>query len=215
MATGKTALQAGTSGVLSGAAPGTIGGTIANTAATAAPTLSSGAGAIGAAESASALSNAAALGKLTTAAELGSKPLGGLTSAAEKAVAQEGFKALAEEGAKAQLWNSIKDIGGLASKEMLGFDPKASLKENAGNMLVKQIEGSMGKKGESPMNVSLDNSYSGQAPNIQPSSPASSTKSGKGTISPEMMMQIIAMMQKQKARGGTAPIADNFPGGFY
>lgn len=71
-------------------------------------------------------------------------------------------------------------------------------------------------KGQQEAPVSIDNSISMQAPKTGESSKAPTT-GGAQSIPPEMLMQLMQMMkQKQaQAQGTTAPIANNFPGGYY
>lgn len=118
-------------------------------------------------------------------------------------------------GAKAVEGGLMKGIGSTLSKEMLGYDPEASMKENVSNMVVKQAEGSTNQKSQPPT-VNIDNSYSGKAPNVVDSS-KTPTGGDLQQLPPEVLMQVLQMMkQKQaQAQNTTAPIANNFPGGYY
>lgn len=100
----------------------------------------------------------------------------------------------------------VEGVAGLLSKELLGFDPKAGLKENAGNMAVKQAEGAMAKK-TAPTPVNIDNSVSMQSPQTTDSAPAKKTGKDQQSLSPEQMMQLVQIMRRQQAQGGSRPIA--------
>jgi len=110
----------------------------------------------------------------------------------------------------------LKDVAGLAAGELLGIDPNASLKENVGNVAVKQVADAKNQKEQ--VNVNIDNSFSGQAPTTQ-AAPAAGKQGGeKPSLSPEQMMQLVQMLKRQQAQGGSVPLGASptkFPGGYY
>jgi hypothetical protein len=136
-----------------------------------------------------------------SAPAIGSGIVGGATGLAQSA-ASEGL---------------MKGLGSSLLKTGTGFDTEAPMKENVSNMAVKQMEGAMNQK-EQPAPVTYDNSIAMQSPKTVDAGAAQKI-GGQESLPPEVMMQLIKMMQRQKAQsGGTSrPLAgaDQFPGGYY
>jgi hypothetical protein len=144
---------------------------------------------------------------LAGAGQIGAATLGG--QAISEAALQGGIKAAGTEALKGF---GMKEAAALAIAELTPFGDIMEgglTKETASKTAVKMAAGEMKKEKSVPTlpDVSINNSVSTQAPDIQESTPAKKTGSEKKALSPEQMMQLVQMMRQQQAQGVSRPIA--------